>query len=272
MSGTQSKAQKTSLPSVQELLLAVPLYELFPFNENEHSPFFALEYFEGTLDCYCEGCRRHSVFTCEKNNYNPPPQQYVNYVFSLWFTCSRDDKHQLFFLFRAHGGMLQKVGQYPSLADLAIPDLQKYRNVLGEERYRELSRAVGLVSHGVGIGAFVYLRRIFEALIEKAHAIASSTENWDEDAYKVARVDEKIGLLRVHLPRFLVEDRALYGILSKGIHSLTEDECLKAFPIVKLGIELILDEEIERVRRDQKIKAAKKEISDLGTQLRRSES
>lgn len=167
---------------------------------------------------------------------------------------------------------MQKIGQYPSLADLAIPDLQKYRSLLGEESYRELSRAVGLASHGVGIGAFVYLRRIFEALIGKAHAVACHTESWNEDTYKTARIDEKIGFLRDHLPRFLVENRVLYGILSKGIHSLTEDECLNVFPVVKLGIELILDEELERVRRDQKIEAAKKGITALGNQLKQSES
>lgn len=134
------------------------------------------------------------------------------------------------------------------------------------------TRAAGLASHGVGIGAFVYLRRIFEAIIEKARGAAAVLPGWNEDPFRNARMDEKIALLKAHLPPFLVENRALYVILSTGIHSLTEDQCLTAFPMVKLGIELILDEELERARRDEKVAAARKGLSALGGQLKQGES
>jgi len=65
----------------------------------------------------------------------------------------------------------------------------------------------------------------------------------------------------------LVEHRALYGILSKGIHELSEEECLKIFPAVKVGIELILDTKIEALERQRKIEAAKKEIAGISQEL-----
>lgn len=50
------------------------------------------------------------------------------------------------------------------------------------------------------------------------------------------------------LPDFLVKNRDLYGILSKGIHELSEDECLSYFDPVKAALELILDQALEKKR------------------------
>ncbi|MGD9725837.1 MAG: hypothetical protein AB7R40_14025 [Nitrospiraceae bacterium] len=93
---------------------------------------------------------------------------------------------------------------------------------------------------------FVYLRRLFEALIEKARQTAAAEPGWDEAAFKNARMDEKIAILRQHLPKFLVDNRALYGIMSMGVHMLSKARCLEAFPVVRVGIELMLDERLER--------------------------
>lgn len=179
------------------------------------------------------------------------------------FFCSRNEKHLLFFLFRVHKNTITKIGQYPSLADLATVEIQSYRKVLGNERFREFSRSVGLASHGVGIGAFVYLRRIFESLIEEAHQNVISARSWNEEAYQGSRMDEKIKLLSHYLPEFLVKNKALYSILSKGIHELNENECLNAFPIIKLGIVLILDEKLKNQEREEKIKQANEQITKL---------
>jgi hypothetical protein len=56
----------------------------------------------------------------------------------------------------------------------------------------------------------------------------------------------------------------LYGILSKGIHALSEEECRRHFNTVRAGIELILDEKIERIQRQKKLAQAKAAIADLG--------
>ncbi len=132
------------LPSPQDFCLTVPLYEQFRFDKHRSNPFFALEHYEGTLDCFCHGCGRHTVFNrLEEAQYLEFAHQ-RNYPFVLWFACSRDKNHQACFVFRSHQGILQKIGQYPSIADLATPDFQKYRPVLGDEGFRELTRAVGL--------------------------------------------------------------------------------------------------------------------------------
>lgn len=139
--------------------------------------------------------------------------------------------------------------------------------MLGNEEFRELTRAIGLASHGVGVGAFVYLRRIFEALIEKARQHAATEQRWDESSFENARMDEKIAMLKQYLPQFLINNRSLYAIMSLGVHKLSEAKCLEAFPVVRVGIELMLDEHLERHARERKIAAATKSITGLGSTL-----
>jgi len=112
------------------------------------------------------------------------------------------------------------------------------------------------------------LRRIFESLIHKAREEAAKEQDWDDQAFEKERMDEKILKLNNHLPQFLVENRSLYGIMSVGVHTLSESECLEAFPVVRVGIELILDEHLERYTREKKIAAATKGISALGATLK----
>lgn len=170
-------------------------------------------------------------------------------------TCTRNLAHEIHVWFLWNDAEIVKVGQWPSLADMHAAEIGKYRQTLGGQRYAELARGIGLAAHGVGIGAFVYLRRVFESLIADARHESGTTI--DETTYSNARMDEKILFLRDYLPEFLVENRAIYGILSKGVHSLTEDECRNYFNTVRAGIEVILDQHIERAEQKKKTDSAR---------------
>lgn len=182
--------------------------------------------------------------------------------------CVRTGEQFLFYFFLdASNLILQKVGQFPSIADLHISKIKEFDKVLSKEKLREFTRAIGLAANGVGIGSFVYLRRIFEDLIEEAHIKESSANGWDENVYLQSRMSEKIALLKNHLPQFLVENKELYSVLSVGIHSLTEKDCLAYFETVKVGIELILEEKVERMEKDKRIEEAKSKIANLKSRL-----
>jgi len=56
-------------------------------------------------------------------------------------------------------------------------------------------------------------------------------------------MDDKIEFLKHHLPEFLVRNKKVYAILSKGIHELEETECLNTFEVLKHAIFFILDED-----------------------------
>jgi hypothetical protein len=47
-------------------------------------------------------------------------------------------------------------------------------------------------------------------------------------------------MLAENLPRFLIENPHLYGLLSLGVHELTEEQCAEQLPLLRSAIELIL--------------------------------
>lgn len=257
------KPEVDKLPSAENFCLLVPLYESYRFDYKAGGAFSSIEHFKGTLDFYCPGCDSHSVFRLAHELKYQDTSYVRNYNFVLHFVCSRDSDHRAAFHFRASSGVIQKIGQFPSLADIATPDIRKYRSVLGAERFREFVRGVGLASHGVGIGAFVYLRRIFEWLIDQARVAASAEPGWSDDAYTRARMEERITMLSTHLPEFLVKNRGLYGILSVGVHTLSEKQCLDGFPAVRLAIELALDDLLRAHERNEKLKVAANSLTAL---------
>ena len=53
-----------------------------------------------------------------------------------------------------------------------------------------------------------------------------------------------------YLPKSLVHNEAFYGIVSKGIHELSEEECIEYFPVMKSFIMMIL-RQWEKMRKDE---------------------
>ena len=90
--------------------------------------------------------------------------------------------------------IIRKIGQFPSQAESQLLDTSKYRNVLGKN-YKDYTLGIQLNASGVGAGALVYLRRIFEGLLEESHQRCVELENWDEEIYKGVHVDEKIKMV-----------------------------------------------------------------------------
>jgi len=151
------------------------------------------------------------------------------------------------------------VGQFPSFADIAIDESRNYSKLLGTEDRAEFHKAIGLASHGVGIGAFVYLRCIFERLINSRFQDFKEIEGRDEVAFKKARMSEKIEILKNHLPKFLVDNKRIYSIVSLAIHQLSEKDCLSFFPILKASTIFILEEDLrkkERLAEENKVRKA----------------
>ncbi|EJL6928591.1 hypothetical protein NMT03_004704 [Vibrio alginolyticus] len=259
------------VPEPVDFLIQYPLYESCEYAQEDLKKGLDLYQFEGAFDCFCPECNEHSIFSSffSGTRYiHSSTDHWINKgKFTVQAKCSRNEDHKLFFLFEAKGNVIQKIGQLPSLASLHMYDAKKYNKVLEKQYFQEFTKAIGLVTHGVGVGSFVYLRRIFEALIEEAHQKMLSSEGWDESLYNQARMAEKISLLSSELPEFLIENKNMYGILSKGIHELSEKECLDAFPVVKLGIELILDARLEAMTRKKKLEEARKAIQSLASQM-----
>lgn len=264
----------TKYNSPKEFHLTMPLYEEYDLGITTIAEeIFMFLRNQETIDAYCIWCERDSVFeTTEYFSVSSPGYgrefqtwmgtDYTN--LSIEFTCTRNSNHIYYAYYFKEGHHFTKIGQYPSIADFQIPQAAKYRKILGETLYKEFTKGIGLNAHGVGIGAFVYLRRIFENLIKEAHDIVAKEDaSFDEATYRTAKMDDKIQMVSTHLPAFLVENRKLYGVLSKGLHEMTEEECLKYFQTVKIGIEQILDEKIELAEKKAKAEKARQALQGV---------
>jgi hypothetical protein len=270
------------IPTPEEIFTKIPLYKSLDTSKTCVEELVSVLYYSGRIDIFCPSCKKESTFISNTKNLTkevifnvqsspmrPSDENEVVYdylvkirYFQVKFGCSRNSDHTIIFVFSLIEDKLTKIGQFPSIADLSAADTKKYTKALSKEKHKEFSKSIGLFAHGVGIGSFVYLRRIFEDLIEEAHTQAKASPLWDEDNYqKQNSVVNKIVLLKDFLPNFLVKNKTMYGILSKGIHELSEEECLEYFPIMKLGIELILDEKLEKIESQKKIEEATKTIA-----------
>jgi len=129
--------------------------------------------------------------------------------------------------------MPQKVGQHPSVEHFAEPNTE-YSGIISSERLSELALANRLYEQNIGAGSFVYLRKIFEAMISETYIEHVSSGQDDVDAFNKLRLKDKAKKIKEFLPPFINNHHAnIYAILSEGVHCLTEEQCLEHFELLK---------------------------------------
>ena len=278
---------------IEDWLLNLPLYTPVALGPKIDDAVEEILLFEGTLDSYCPDCQQNATFMgvhsvgAEKTKAEEQQQVYVNRfaighleakkearklwqlpVFSKAMVCTRAG-HFVHFHFVSKSDAIIKIGQNPSLSDMATGETAQFEKALGKTRLRELNKAIGLAAHGVGIGSFVYLRRVFESLIEEAHQNAAKVPTWDEAVYQTGRMKEKISMLNGFLPEFITQHLNLYGILSLGVHELTEEECMRNFEVLKSSILVVAEEKMHEIQRAKRYREASLALSSLTSEIKK---
>lgn len=237
-----------TLESLEQFLFEAAPYSTYSLSET----FSAKELYNfkgGTkrIDGHCPYCKRTSTFTIDFQHI--PSGDAVRNIASRFshdkmeLECVRNKSHRIYYYFRIVFQEVEKIGQYPSLADISNDEVTAYRGNMEKEDANEFHKAIGLAAHGVGVGSFVYLRRVFERLVYGRFEEFKDAEGWKNEDFYAVRMEDKINLLKDHLPEFLVENRKVYSILSKGIHELDEKECLSWFEVMKQSIIIILEDD-----------------------------
>lgn len=267
-----------------EIFLNAPLYK-----KNAKKVAREVEDFNSTLDMYCLMCRKDSVF--KRYGYEPrptaasappmttgrgsiiylKPELPLPRTFSVEFECSRDKNHRAIFIFRLDEKSFVKFGEFPSRADRQYPEIRRFERELGRY-YEELKTALHLYTHNIGIGSFIYLRRVLEKVVNDAAVCKYSNQaGWSLEEWKkgMRRFDDEIKDLADELPKFLVKNQVLYKILSKGIHELDEKECQDYFEIVRSAIEEILDERMSRDEKEKRQSLVSSKLSQIQSNLRK---
>ncbi|HTN61821.1 MAG TPA: hypothetical protein VL147_09725 [Devosia sp.] len=235
------------LESAEQFYFETPLYARLrsPFDPGETPAVVRTIYgHEGKLDGFCPYCQRQVTFTCRRHVGTDTIRDMDRIDFDEGtLICDRNRVHTLHFHWLFSKGIFEKVGQFPSSATITNAELSQYRQLMGKVDSEEFYKAVGLAAHGVGIGSFVYLRRVFERLIWGRFEEFRSAEGWDDASFRKMRMSDKIQHLKDHLPPFLVSNSAVYSILSVGVHRLDEKQCLGFFELMKDTIIVILEED-----------------------------
>lgn len=190
-------------------------------------------------------------------------------ILMITLCCAMDSTHRLDYVIHAYEKYLIKIGQYPSIATLSFSELDEYRHVMDDSVRKEFGTALGLFANGVGIGAYTYLRRIFETILLKASETAIDEGKIEKVVFNEARVTEKINMVKDELPETIVDNPVLYGIISKGIHELSEEECIEYFPVMKASILLILNQWEKKKKEMETKKRLNASISKIASKIKK---
>jgi hypothetical protein len=270
----ENKKQNIKKVTKHDFYFETSLYKLLKYSDLEDPKNFLT----GDVDAYSAENHTETTYSAGFSWVKKLDTKYINQFTSdqvkgfgaVTLTCKRKDNDILrFFIYNDEiNNLIMKVGQYPSLADLQFAEIgKKYDKILPAEDLKNLKKAIGLVSHGAGAGSFVYLRRIFEKLILETYTNNVSAIKINESDFKKQRMMDKVETLNAYLPSQLVEMKGVYSILSKGVHELTEEECLQYFAPIKLSIELILDQKIEEAKRIEKDTMVKKQLQKIQQEI-----
>lgn len=183
------------------------------------------------------------------------------YIFKE-FKCPSCEK-RIIMIFDYDGKYITKI--YQSFQNTLINDdeIKRFKKLklLDENDITELGKANKCKKLGLSVASFVYLRRIFENMLERIYEREKSNIKIEKDLqFSNLLIKEKISLLKPYLPTLLNEKSSngkygeLYKILSEGIHKLDENTCNSLFDFLTEIILLILEKEQSIKKEEQYLK------------------
>lgn len=183
-----------------------------------------------SINMTCNVCDSNQTFTMKNEYYDE--YRYINHptkgsAVKLAYLCSHCQKFQrLFFVKFSEDDSdkwIMKVGQLPAWEITTDKNIDK---LLGSHaEYYTKGRICE--SQGYGIGAFGYYLRVLEKTVDDI-----ISEKAGLATYTSLTALEKIDIVKELLPSVLLVDginplSTLYSILSHGLHSQSDEECLE---------------------------------------------
>lgn len=145
---------------------------------------------------------------------------------------------------------LEKIGQYPQKD---LPKSKALSKFFLKDK-KEYNKAVICIANGYGVAAYAYMRRIVERnifdlidLIQEEIEENSPIFQGLQELKASSPMSDRIGIANKALPDYLKPDGfnplgQIYGLLSDGVHSLSEEECLKKAENIQACLEFLISE------------------------------
>ena len=166
---------------------------------------------------------------------------------------------RLLFLLYFDGTCIVKIAQYPSLYDVSRDELKKYQKngLLEDDSFSQLYKAELCASSSYYIAAYTYMRRVYETMLLSVFDQNKDEIGLTEDDFRKLHSDKKLEAIKDYLA---IDDEIylpLYGLLSAGIHAMTEEQCCEDYNVLKPILLDILAEQKAKKEKESKRKELK---------------
>lgn len=170
----------------------------------------------------------------EKERLNNGKIWYIEY----FFTCTNNKSHKYMMMISIEMKdgkfIVRKIGQNPSILTVKGFDFDKYKKFLDKINvYEDYKKADLSNAEHFYVGAYAYLRRIFEKMI--IYYLGDIKLKDDHMDTKIDAVKDSFD------PRVKKMLKNLYGILSISIHELDEEQSKEYYTYLKAVIDMQLE-------------------------------
>ena len=219
-----------------------------------------------TLDLHCPRCKDNKTFVQVTwgeidglGGYQRGPQYHRN-TRSLYYKCPTCGQCVLF-IFHFDGNSIIKLAQYPSLYDVSRDELKKYQKnkLIDKDSFREIYKAETCASSGYYVAAYTYMRRVYETMLMSVFTDNQGAIGLSEDEFRKLHSDKKLEAIKDYLA---IDDEIylpLYGLLSAGIHAMSEEQCCEDYVVLKpILLEILAEQKAKQEKADKR-----KELKEL---------
>lgn len=277
-----NETKKYNDSSIKNFLENAPLYSFQKFEKSRnHSTLLIRE-----IDGFCEKCDQvrpfHNMANLASGGGAPsrarggatvfrtPALKVTSRTEHLKFKCVSCNQSKREFLVEqfVDGDIikLQKCGEIPRKKFIRDPVVKRFL----QSDYDNYEKAHVCLSHGYGVGAFAYFRRVLENnIIQLLNLVEKDVVSSCADPKIITALDnlkgpspmsEKIKIANSALPDYLKPDGlnplgSLYKVLSGGIHRLSEEECLEKAKDTSCCLEYLVTELNARRKNRDKFKS-----------------
>ena len=187
------------------------------------------------------------------------------HFFEYLFRCTNEPdshKYKMFVSVEKKNDLIRvtKIGQYPSIIDVRGFDFECYKKQLNVlNAYQDFRRAELCIGDGFSAGAYTYLRRVFEKMLNKYCDGLNLEDNRTETKIKACKpsFDPRVHKL---LPR-------LYKVLSKGIHELDDSESQNYYEYLRIIIVMQLEFVKENDDKESQTKMLDNKLNDIVSKI-----
>lgn len=242
---------------LKDLLQNKPTYKFVKIPNNVQGEFLRARLKLKEVEGWCENCQSIKPFhnVNHKSSIGDFDEDSIVETFKVEFKCVSCliDKKCYFIAVRKFDANFLEVAKIGEFPQKELPRNKQLSKFFSEDK-ADYNKAVVCLANGYGAGAFVYFRRIVEKNID--HLLDMIKEVVDIDSPLAEKISElkntspmsdKISIANHALPDHLIPQGfnplgQIYGLLSDGVHTLEDEQCLDKANDLQACLEYLISE------------------------------